>query len=331
MSTQIAGGGHSGAEQQRPYQIVPGELPVQVRIDAFRLAGTVYVFAYAFFAFNGVTISFSGNRSTSDLSLVLNAPHVPVVAHDFPLSAEIVLNDIDAGVDKITVSIDESGFDQKDGMLLHEDRPVTIRDENLVTAAELALVQSRTPGRVIVQKKNSPAFLDAETLEEWQDLGVAFVGRPLKNPVPVNPIKPLRILLARGLATYDDLLSQHCSTSCSKVTDEGFGVKLCTQYQTVCQHIRNSLLLNVTATLGISVDELGTMVSQCFEDATVAGVLAGLVTSFATEGNIAAGFAAASDAFLDVFIPELKDRLADVPAWVNITITATLTNSSEWV
>ncbi len=120
--------------------------------------------------------------------------------------------------------------------------------------------------------------------------------------------KNLETFYERSLGSYEDLLSQHCTTECVKVEElDRSGIKLCTEYRTVCQHIR------VNAVLVVRVgkpQDIANAVESSLQKATIASAIAAFLVAFATGGSGAAASAKAT--FVAVFAAELSQSLADL-------------------
>ncbi|MGW8467098.1 hypothetical protein [Pseudomonas sp. CLCA07] len=112
----------------------------------------------------------------------------------------------------------------------------------------------------------------------------------------------------RTLGSYDDWLSEHCSTECSKIEEvDHTGVKLCTEYRTVCQHIRNYAVLIVQV---VTLQDIESAVNTALERAAVASAIAALCAAFASGGAAAAE--SAKTTFVAVLLSELSQSLNNI-------------------
>jgi hypothetical protein len=124
----------------------------------------------------------------------------------------------------------------------------------------------------------------------------------------------------RTLGAYDDWLSEHCSTECTKIEEvDHTGIKLCTEYRTVCQHIRNYAVLVVQVA---ALQDIESAVTGALERATAASAIAAFGAAFASGGAAAAE--SAKTTFVAVLLSELSQSLNDIlrvdvefrPSWV---------------
>ena len=148
---------------------------------------------------------------------------------------------------------------------------------------------------------------------------------PIRSVTSVEqqPIVALDGLMAtipyeRILGVYDDLASQHCTTECEEIKEILPGIKVCTKYRTVCQHIRVHAVLHVEVG---SPQDVGAAVEAALKKAAVAAGIAAFLAAFASGGAAAV---AAKDAFVAVLTVELTQTLTNL-------LQVKVEFKSEWV
>jgi hypothetical protein len=319
------------------------ELPVDIQADAFQLNGTIYLFAFANCPSNGFSLSLAPIVRTADnqpftVGISLSGPHAIIRYCDHPLASDLSIDPAALNLNaKINVCIEES-FQipgQATPSIYRKSLHVPIEtDESKISSAEKAMVLSKTPGKVFAPPKfsekedietvvDTPALPSKKTRDAWVKLGL--IVRPVGKTSQAAPTTYSSVL-----GTYDDWLSEHCDTSCSKITDEGFGVKLCTQYTTVCTHLRYRLILNVSV-MTIDFNTLSNMVGQSLQDATILAAFAGVATIFASEGNVELAYADASATFVGVLEDDLADRIEKISEELVKSLRVSVTPESDWV
>ncbi len=163
--------------------------------------------------------------------------------------------------------------------------PHTVNIRTAPTLAERALIESGISARILLP--------GSKRLVQLSDKLTA---------------KSLDTFYERSLGSYDDHLSQHCATECVKVEEiDHTGIKVCTEYRTVCQHIR------VHAVLVVRVgrpQDIANAVENALQKAAIASAIAAFLAAFATGGSGAAASAKAT--FVAVLTSELSKNVSDL-------------------
>jgi hypothetical protein len=193
---------------------------------------------------------------------------------------------------------DES-LDRKSVIVTDAKGSNTIAIRLAPTTAEQAMIESGVTARALLPGNRRLALLANEGAITTSSASVSY---------------------ERPIGVYDDWASQHCTTECVRIEEiDHTGVKICSEYRTVCQHIRNHAVLVV---LTGSPQEIASAVESALQSAVVAAAIAAFLGAFITGGSGAA--ASAKAGFVAALVSELGQSLQQL-------ILVDVDFRSEWV
>lgn len=255
---------------------------MKTSFDAVAFEGSVYVFAVGTNPTTGYKNHFHKTLVPTALTFVQEPPHGPALDLETAFAVDVHFAD-DSGNPPLTATVTDSA-----GAHL-----VEIRRGKDVTDAEEHFLHKLRVRQIYLPN-------DARIGRTSKGVNLTYYERPL--------------------AVYDDQTSQHCTTECTRVEEiDHTGIKTCTAYRTVCQHIRNHLIVTVQVA---TAQDIATAVENALGSAATAGALAAVSADFVAPGE--AGLAAAETAFVAVLTDQLSKTL-------NNLLRVTVVTRSEWV